>query len=160
MAAAVGGLLASALSLVPQAGQAGEPCDKCKPKQASWDWKANGYALAASAEDALKGSLEKAKAEGCGRAEAFLKPRKLSCSFGCSGGEVETTCKQSKEPLCTTGTFQQDAGMWKFVCRKMAKKGQQIDCSDERAAKEPGYAMCDVKVRMLKQRPCHDPACK
>ncbi len=157
--AVLAGVIASAVLTLPRASHADPPCDHCKSVSASWDWKANGYAVAAAADAAHQHAFDSALSAACERSAGFLKGRKLGCKFGCVGGDITTSCAPSKKPGCTSGTFSDDPGMWRFVCRKTAKRRQRVDCSDERAAKEPGYGMCDVKVRMVKERSCHDPKC-
>jgi len=92
------------------AGASGEPppCKTCKQQAASWDWKANGYAVADSADAAKQAALAHALEHGCAEAYRYLDAKKLSCDGGCSAGQATRECKPLGETRCT-GPFAMSA---------------------------------------------------
>ena len=141
-------------------GQAADPCTRCKDKSASWDWKANGYALASTADEALALAEKRATDAACTKSGTYLDAQKLKCSGGCNEGEVSTACAPSKKPGCNTGTYDKNKGMWTFVCRKHYQDAEdKPGCDKKEAEKNPGYTMCDVSVRAVRTLPCTHPDC-
>ena len=157
-----GATLGLALLPVPPHADAltGEDCDACKPVLAHWDWKANGYELGPDADAAEAAATEAGRVTACDKSAPFLANRKLTCKPGCDVGELTERCQPREEPKCTSGTAENDAGMWMFVCRKtrQGKKGAP-PCDDDLRKKQPGWGMCDVKVRAEKSRACRAPGC-
>jgi hypothetical protein len=135
-------------------------CAKCKARPAEWSWKANGYALAADAAAGMKLAKERATIDACDTAAKHLTGRKIACPAGCAEGAIEERCEPDKKPKCTSGTYDSDKGMWKFVCRKVHQHMRTEDpCTDEHAKTTPGFGMCDVNVKAHKSRVCGDPKC-
>ncbi len=150
---------ALALTTHPVQGQPGDPCDRCKPKTAHWQWKANGYAVGATAEAAEASAKRAAIDSACEQSKKYLAPRKLTCRPGCTPGEVTQSCRESKAPQCLKGTYSDNRGMWQFVCRKMHGKQALSQCGEDAAKEQPGYGMCDASVTASKTRPCAPPDC-
>jgi hypothetical protein len=151
---------ALAIALLPAPAHGGPDCNSCKPSSATWDWKANGYQLGSDAETAKKAALEAGTQSACDKAAPFLAKNPVKCKAGCDGGDVTQTCKPREEPKCTHGTYDSDKGMWTFICRKTRQGHKDAPACDEaRATAMPGWGMCDVKVRSLKERDCAAPGC-
>ncbi len=141
-------------------GQPTPPCDRCKPADASWDWKANGYAVGDDGDSALAAAKQGAIDSGCATSQTYLAATKLKCKAGCDAGEESTQCAPSKEPKCMQGSYDSDKGMWTFVCRKFyANKPDAPACDEAEAKRHPGYGMCDVHVRMVRSLACSAPDC-
>lgn len=141
-------------------GQGSDPCKRCKDKTAQWDWKANGYALGASADEALDLAKTRATDSACEKSASYLDAQKLKCSATCKAGETENTCAPSKEPGCNTGTYDKNKGMWTFVCRKHYEGVEnKPSCDKDEAKRNPGYTMCDVSVRAVRTLSCTHPDC-
>jgi hypothetical protein len=156
-----GVVLITALTLTADSvqGQLGDPCERCKPKTAHWQWKANGYAVGASPASAETSAKQAALQSACEQSKKYLAPRKLTCRPGCTPGEISESCSPSKPPECLTGTYADNRGMWQFVCRKMHGKQALSHCGDDAAKEQPGYGMCDTSVTAQKTRSCAPPGC-
>lgn len=147
-------------ALIPSPAQGGPDCDSCKPAKAHWDWKANGYELGGDANGAEAAATEAGTKSACDKAEPYVAKSPLKCKTGCEPGEVTERCEPREEPKCRKGTYESDAGMWKFVCRKTRQgKKDAPPCDEARAEASPGWAMCDVKVRAVRERACAAPGC-
>ncbi len=153
-------VVAMGLALAPAAsqGQPSDPCTRCKPAQAEWSWKANGYAVAGSADDALGAAKQAAIDSACRQSAPYLEPQKLRCRFGCSTGETSSSCAPSKEPACQKGTYSDNRSKWMFVCRKYHQE-DRLPCDEAEAQTNPGYGMCDVSVKAIKSLACSHPDC-
>lgn len=152
------------LALVPVTPSAspltGEDCEACKPAVAHWDWKANGYHLGVDAEAAEAAATEAGRESACDKTKPYLAGNQVACKPGCEAGDLVESCKARKEPKCTSGTHESDAGMWMFVCRKTRQNDEDAPACDEALQKKlPGWGMCDVNVRAEKRRACHAPGC-
>jgi len=152
-------LPAFALIAPPVQGKPAAGCDRCKPRTAHWQWKANGYAVGATAAEAEQTAQQAARDSACEQSKKYLAPRKLTCRPGCTPGAVTERCTERKPPECLTGTHAENRGMWQFVCRKMHGKEAVQQCTDAAASEQPGYGMCDVSVTATKQRACTAPDC-
>ena len=152
--------LVAALALAPRSstGQPADPCTRCQPAEAEWGWKANGYAVAATPEEARTLAQTRATDSACKQSEKYLAPQKLRCKHGCDPGEVSQSCAPSKEPACTHGTHADKRDMWTFVCRKF-HQDDGIACDDAEAQKSPGFSMCDVSTKAVKSLACAHPDC-
>jgi hypothetical protein len=149
-----------AATLVPRPAQSGPDCDSCKPAKAHWDWKANGYQLGDDADAAEAAATESGRKSACDKAEPYVAKNPVKCKAGCEPGEVTQKCEPREEPKCRKGTFDSDEGMWKFVCRKTRQGDKDApSCDAARAKAAPGWSMCDVKVRAVKERACTAPGC-
>jgi len=138
----------------------GKNCDACKPSKAHWDWKANGYQLGADAEAAETAARQAGTKTACDKSAPFLANNPVKCKPGCEPGEVSNRCEPRQEPKCTSGTYDSDHGMWMFVCRKTRQgKKDAPACDAARQKASPGWGMCDVKVRAVKERACTAPGC-
>lgn len=151
------GLFAIVTMTANAAGKPKPPCERCEPKEAAWDWKANGYALGSDLDDAKANALADGKRRACERSADYLAPRKLKCRYSCNAGEISNICEPSHTPRCSAGTYEGDNGMWMFVCRKAL--GRAGDCSVEGATKSPSWGTCDVNVRAIKRLDCRHPEC-
>ena len=153
------GMIVAALGLgATGTGQPADPCTRCKPAEAEWSWKANGYAVAPSAEDARALAQQRATDSACKESSKYLGPQKLSCKYGCDGGELSESCAPSKDPACTQGTHAEKKDMWTFVCRKF-HQDDKIACDEAEAQNNPGFSMCDVSTRAVKSLACKHPDC-
>ena len=157
-------VLAAALvgvAVQPVHGKPDDPCKQCKPSKAEWGWKANGYALGVDADAAKAAARQQAIDSACKASNKYLDPQKLPCRRGCNDGGVETSCEPTKKQGCSTGTYDDNKGMWMFVCRKEKQvTDSKVSCDTDEAAKRPGWSMCDVGVTAVKQRTCVHPDCK
>lgn len=149
-----------ALGASSTSGQTAEPCDRCKPAKAEWSWKANGYATGATPEAALALAKQQATDSACKKSATYLDANKLSCKGSCEAGDIDNVCAPDKTPGCNSGTYEENKGMWTFVCRKQNESAQEkVSCDKEEAAKKPGYTMCDVSVKAVRTLACTHPDC-
>ncbi len=141
-------------------GQGPDPCSRCNDAKGEWSWKANGYALAATSEQARVLALRRATESACDKSATYLDAQKLKCKGGCTAGELKNTCEPSKKPGCNTGTYADNKGMWTFVCRKHHQGDKnKPSCDAQEADKTPGYTMCDVSVKATRTLACAHPEC-
>ena len=148
------------VALLPRPAHSGPDCDSCQPSRATWDWKANGYQLGKDAAAAKAAALADGTKAACDKSAPFLANNPVKCKAGCEPGEVTDRCEPREEPKCTHGTHDSDKGMWMFICRKTRQgKKDTPACDEARAAAMPGWGMCDVKVRAVKERACTAPGC-
>jgi hypothetical protein len=157
------GILAPALAVVALAGSTSgkdDPCAKCKPAKAEWTWKSNGYAIGPTKEDARALSEKSATDKACATSATYLDAQKLKCKGNCNAGTQVDECAPDKTPACDTGTYDDNAGQWTFVCRKQNEdRSDKVSCDKEEAKKNPGYTMCDVSVKAVRTLPCTHPDC-
>ncbi len=141
-------------------GEDAEPCNRCKNAKGEWSWKANGYALAATADGALTLAKSRATDGACKKSATYLDAQKLKCKGNCTAGELQNECKPSKTPGCNSGTYEENKGMWTFICRKHYEGAEsKPSCDKEEAKKNPGYTMCDVSVKAIRTLVCTHPDC-
>lgn len=141
-------------------GQGSDPCTRCVPAKGEWSWKANGYAVAATAEEALETAKGRATKSACDTSATYLDAQKLKCKGSCQGGDISNACEPSKTPGCNSGTYEENKGMWTFVCRKSYEGvDSKPSCDKDEAAKHPGYTMCDVSVTAVRTLACTHPDC-
>ncbi len=153
-------VMLSAVAATSTSGQTSEPCTRCKPARAEWGWKANGYALGSAPDDALALAKQRAQDSACAKSATYLDANKLACKGSCKAGETATVCEPDKEPGCTSGTYEQNKGMWTFVCRKAYENAEnKPSCDKEEAAKNPAYTTCDVSVKAVRTLACKHPDC-
>jgi hypothetical protein len=134
-------------------------CKACKAQAADWDWKANGYALADSADAARAAGVANAIARGCPEAYRYLDAKKLACAAGCTAGEKTRECAPKGDPPCTGGSYEKEKDMWLFVCRKAKGAASKDGCDAAAAAATPFFAMCDAQLKATDTLPCNAPAC-
>ena len=149
-------VLFGAIALLPRPSDAepGAPCKDCKPKVATWDWKANGYAVAATPEAAKDGALARALELGCPASYKYLDATKLACGAGCNAGERTKECKPKGEPGCEVARYEEHKDQWLFVCRKAKGRAANTECTEAAATTSPFYSMCDVPILATATLPC------
>lgn len=145
-----------AIALVTGAEGEPPPCNSCKAQEASWDWKANGYAVAGSPEEAQEDAIHHALERGCAEAYRYLDQKKLACAAGCAAGQLERACKP-KELHCTGSSYTLDKDQWLLACRKRHKKDAATACNESSALASPFFAMCDVPMLATSTLPCAPP---
>ncbi len=154
LALALGAGAASALMPAARA-----ECKACRSQSADWDWKANGYALADSADAARAAGVADALGRGCPEAYRYLDAKKLTCAAGCTAGERTRACTPKSDPQCTGGSYEKEKDMWLFVCRKAKGAAANTGCDAAAAAATPFFAMCDAQIKAVSALPCNAPAC-
>ena len=145
------------LASLPAQGR-DDPCTRCAPAVAAWEWKANGYALGTAGDATEEAARGQATETACAKAEGLLEGT-LKCRGACRPDPEGPTqrCAPGATPMCRRGSYEDDRGLWTFVCRK-TKKGDGCDAA--RAEAEPYFAMCDVKVKAEKELACRHPECE
>lgn len=148
-------------ALVPRASgaEAEGPCKSCNPKSGSWDWKANGYAVAMTADAAREGAIARALDSGCPTSYRYLEGLKLHCAAGCTPGELIRECKPKGTPGCDVARYDEHQDQWTFVCRKANGKLANQECTKAAAQALPFYSMCDVPMVASVTLPCAAPTC-
>jgi len=152
-------VLLSVASLPASSSAEEKPCRACAPKTGTWDWKANGYGVASSPEEAERQAMERATTDGCAASYRYLDGMKLACPSGCTAGTEARTCAPRKSAGCEKGSYAERRDMWQFVCRKVYGKGAATACAPESAAASPYFAMCDVPLLATATLPCES-SCK
>jgi hypothetical protein len=132
----------------------GKPCRECSPKTGTWDWKANGYGVAATPDEAKQKAMDRAKSDGCTASYRYLDEMKLACPSGCTAGAEVRSCEPKTTASCEVGSYAERRDMWQFVCRKVHGKAAATACSNEAATAAPHFAMCDVPLRATTTLPC------
>ena len=142
------GFVAFGVALVPNESHAegASGAERCKPKEAAWDWKANGYAVAATGEAARESALAGALELGCPNAYRYLDAMKLACPSGCTPGVRTRACKPKVEPGCEVARYEDHKDQWLFVCRKAKGRAAAQECTPTAATAAPFYATCDVPI--------------